>query len=243
MKKQYLIIAISTILTLAGCKNDLATVVSGGSTSTLPDIPTNGVSMSQLLDNLTYYTHFTAEWGALNNSTADLNIGRIDVDFSDETDNARVRFDQRAANYDFTGYSSGSLIFDVTVASWGTKNDGISAHDSAYTPYIKLYITDENSPGFVEIHDIDPSNSDSVNWDDRVAVGTTNRCIVPLNMITSATQLTDSDGQGNAPWDFITFSGNYQNLNNMKYTIENIYFSPSQPSDIGGKADGVKCYR
>ncbi len=211
--------------------------------NSIPNLPTDGVSMSQLLSD-GYYTNFTSDWGSYNLSSGDLTTGKIDVDFSGETSNGVARFDTRGMNFGFSGYGDGSLFIDITVNSYGTKNDD-TPHDNAFTPYVKIFINDENSPGFVEIHDTDPANLDSVNWDDRVAVGTKNRCIVPLKLITSEIQLTDSDGDGSnlAPWNFISFSGNFENLKGMKYSVENIYFSPSSPSLLGGNNDGVKCYR
>ncbi|WP_243032801.1 hypothetical protein [Vibrio cincinnatiensis] len=209
----------------------------------IPSIPSDGVSMAQLLTG-GYYTNFTADWGNNNSSVGNLTTGQINVDFTGETSNAVARFDSRSSNFDFAGYGNGSLFIDLTVNSYGTNNDG-SPYDDKYTPYVKIFIKDDSSPGFVEIHDIDPSNPDSVNWDERVAVGTKNRCIIPLNKITSESQLTDADGDGSnlAPWDFISFGGNFGNLNAMNYQVENIYFSPSEPSKVGGNNSGIKCHR
>lgn len=220
----------------SGDESDIPPVI-----TEVPNIPNNGISMAELLTNK-YYTNFTADWGQNEFSKGDLTTGEISVDFTGEKNNAVARFDSRNLNFDFTGYGNGSLFIDITVESYGVNNDG-KPYDDAYTPYVKIFIKDESSPGFVEIHNVDPSNPDSINWDERVSVGIKNRCIIPLNKITSESQLTNSDNSNVSPWDFISFSGHFGNLNGMKYKVENIYLSPSIPSDVGGNNNGIKCYR
>lgn len=237
MKKQLFSCAIFSLLVLSACKNEITPTVPNPNL----DATSTKVTMAGLLTD-GYYTNFTTAEGALNLSTGDTTTGTINVNFDGENDNAFVRFDSRGDNFDFTGYGNGSLIFDITITSYGTANDG-SAHADAWTPYIKVFIKDDATPGYVQIHDIDPNNADSVNWDDRVATGTKYVCVVPLNQITSEAQLTDSDGDGTnlAPWDFISFGGNPGNLYAMQYTVENITFSANSPSTEGGKDDNIQC--
>ncbi|MFT6905138.1 MAG: hypothetical protein ACJAS1_001792 [Oleiphilaceae bacterium] len=235
MKKQLFSCAILSLLVLSGCKNEITPVA-----PVAPVDPDARVTMADLLDG--YYNNFTVG-GSSNLSVGDTTTGTINVNFDGENEDAFARFDSRGDNFNFTGYGNGSLLFDITIDSYGTANDG-SAHADAWTPYVKVFIKDDATPGHVDIHDIDPANADSVNWDDRVAAGTKYSCVIPLNLITSEAQLTDSDGDGTnlAPWDFISFGGNPGNLYGMQYTVENITFSANSPSTEGGKGDGIKCH-
>ncbi|NVC96056.1 hypothetical protein FC650_21120 [Vibrio natriegens] len=226
MKK--LILPLVTLTLMFGCKNG----IEGGS----PDVQIGGIvnvlsaQYSPIKQSLNYTPEgdiYIADKDSENyvlsgDSTVSINFDGVDIE-SWETE--AVAFRRGDFTPDFTGYSQGSLVFDLAV---------YGLHDSAY---LKVYVGNENERQTDEAAKLLLTEGIAGEAQQVPFDGQFYRCSFPLNFLTTNAELTGVNDGGFPPWNLVTFTGEAQKTYRMSFDVKDLHFSV----DAAEESSSAKC--